>query len=52
MGGLLGCALLGLAPGGILMGLGAAYAALEAAKEKQAEKQAESWRKNYPTYRY
>ena len=50
--GLLAWALLGLIPGLILFGIGAAVGAGEAIKEHQAEQQAEAWRKSYPTYKY
>lgn len=50
--GLLAWAVLGVVPGLVLIGLGAAAAAGELAKERRAEQQAASWRKNYPPYRY
>lgn len=52
MGGLLGWALLGLLPGLVLIGLGAAVGAGELVKERKAEQAARDWRRTYPPYGY
>ena len=51
-GGLVACALLGIIPGAILIGIGAAIGCWQLAQEKRAEAARESWRAEYPPYGY
>ena len=50
--GLVCCAVLGVVPGLILLGLGAIAGSCIIIRELEQKQQAESWRKNYPTYKY
>ena len=52
MGGLLGTALIGIFPGLLLLGLGAAFVGAELYREHAAQRKAASWRARYPSYKY
>ena len=52
LAGLLIWASLGLLPGLILLGLGAAAGVAVLYKEYKEEAAAQNWRRNYPSYKY